>query len=126
MENLKEIIYKGINSVSFPIVDNPAVVPKNVYPYGIFKVTHIQHSKRKNYSQDRWVFQLDIFSTYKGDKELLEKYYEITDALDKLREDNDKIIALEDNINIMDDKEKGPVQKHGVIMIQAIIMTDDI
>ena len=71
---------------------------------------------RDDIRYDNITYTLDIFSTYSGEKELLEIIENIGNHLIALRQNNSSIMYIQQkNCKILDDNKKGPVKKHAVI-----------
>ena len=58
---------------------------------------------------------------YKGEKEIKDYYNEVVKKIDLVRQE-EKITYAQSSLSIMDDKELGPITKHGVITISVDTM----
>ena len=120
MIDIKQMLFNKLRDLSIPIKDNPTMERKSLY--GILRTINVIPEKRKNYMKNNWLLRLDVFSTYKGEKEIL-NYYN-TEVVPKLQEiqELDGITYINTSCSIMDDKETGPIKKHGVISIAVETM----
>lgn len=67
------------------------------------------------------VMVIDIFSKYKGEKEILDIAENITNHIQKIRQDNPEIMFIaQKDLKILDDNSTGIVKKHGVLMYQFL------
>lgn len=121
MIDIKQMVFSNLKSLSIPIKDNPTQERKQI-PYGILKTINVIPENRKNYMKNNWLLRLDVFSNYKGEKEILDYYNnEIVPKVKELMK-ADEITYINTTCQIIDDKETGPVKKHGVISISVETM----
>lgn len=114
MLDIKKIVFEAIKALSIPVKDNPQVRSKK-FPFGILRTINVAPQQLKNYSKTNWLIRLDVFSDYKGEKELLDYYNnEVVPKVKELQQ-VDGITYITSTCSIMDDKEQGPVVKHAVI-----------
>ena len=65
---------------------------------------------------------IDIFSKYKGEKEILDITSNITNHIQELRAKNPNIIfIMQKDLKILDDNKTGPVKKHGVLTYSFLL-----
>ena len=65
---------------------------------------------------DNITITIDIFSVYKGEKEILDIVENITNHIWDLKTDNPQIMYVaQRNLKILDDNKNGPIKKHGVV-----------
>lgn len=116
MFDVKQAVYDAIKEANIPLEDSP-VFERKEFPYGIFRTVNVVRTRYKNFYKSQHLYKFDIFSTYKGEKEVLD----ICDDLEQrifTSVMNDKRCTFVDiNHDIIDDKEQGPVTKHGIITI---------
>lgn len=111
--NIKQKVYELL-STEMEITDNP-YVKKNI-PSGLLSLITLKENDFKNCSQKYWLLRLDLFSEYKGEKEIIETYESVKRLLQQLR--IDKVVdTVNFSLTIMDDDETGPFQKHGIVSI---------
>lgn len=118
MLNIKQIIYNSFYNLSIKINDNPnykASYPN--CPYALLRTILEKPTRYKNFTKVNWLLRIDVFSNYKGELEI-KNYYE-KEILKRLElvQQVEGITYVESNLSIMDEKELGPVNKHGVVTI---------
>lgn len=116
MFDVKQAIYEAIKEYNLPLEDTP-VMERKKFPYGIFRTINVVRKRYKNYYKAQWLFKFDIFSTYKGEKECLEIFDDLEQRIFNRVMSDDRCTFCDINHDIMDDKEQGPVTKHGIITI---------
>lgn len=122
MLDVKQIVYNALSSLSIKLTDNPDYETghKNC-PYAILRTITQAPVAYKNFSKVTWLLRVDVFSTYKGEKEIKDYYNEVVKKIDLVRQE-EKITYAQSSLSIMDDKEIGPITKHGVITISVDTM----
>lgn len=126
MLDVKQIVYNALVGLSIKVNDNPDYESnyKNC-PFVLLRTINEHPVHYKNFNKGNWLFRVDVFSTYKGEKEIKDYYEkEILRQLDLLQQE-EQITYIDSTCSIMDDKEKGPVVKHGVITISIETMEVD-
>lgn len=116
MKDVKQMVFSALAALDIPIQDNPVKLSHRDAPYAIIRTIGAPQTKYKNYYKMSWLLRVDVFSKYKGEKEILDYYSQVLDKLDTLRQE-EGITYIFPTISIMDDKELGPITKHGVISI---------
>lgn len=116
MFDVKQAVYEAIKEYNLPLEDTP-VMERKKFPYGIFRTINVVRTRYKNYYKAQWLFKFDIFSTYKGEKECLEIFDDLEQRIFNRVMSDDRCTFCDINHDIMDDKEQGPVTKHGIITI---------
>lgn len=123
MLDVKQIVYNAIYNLSIRINDNPDYETghKNC-PYALLRTILEKPTEYKNYTKVNWLLRVDVFSNYKGEKEIKDYYEkEVKRRLDLIQQE-EGITYVESSLMIMDEKELGPVNKHGVITISIETM----
>lgn len=120
MLDVKQIVYNALSGLSVKITDNPDGKHKNC-PYAILRTITTAPINYKNFTKVTWLLRVDVFSTYKGEKEIKDYYNEVVKKIDLVRQE-EKITYAQSSLSIMDDKELGPITKHGVITISVDTM----
>lgn len=123
MLDVKQAVYNAIYNLSIRVNDNPDYETghKNC-PYALLRTLLEKPTNYKNFRKVNWIFRVDVFSNYKGEKEIKDYYEkELTKRLNLIQQE-EGITYVESNLSIMDDKELGPVVKHGVITISIETM----
>lgn len=68
---------------------------------------------------------IDIFSKYKGEKEILDIAENITNHIQELKSDNSNIIyIMQKDLKILDDNSTGPIKKHGVLIYLFLLSSN--
>ena len=124
VEQLKSNIYQKVIDAGYHISDRPNLEEK--YPWLIFRLSNLQKTKFLKVRYTSVNFTFDIFSLYNGEKEILSIENELTNIVEKIAEENSEImgVALK-NFKILDDKSQGPVMKHGILVYQFILSTEE-
>ncbi len=120
MLNIKQMVYEIVTEQGLDVTDNPQTV-KEVYPYGILRTITNTVNRQKNFSKRYWTLRLDVFSTYAGEKEILDTHNALESSINDLMLHPD-IFKVDIGLTIMDDTEKGPVTKHGIITVEVVVM----
>lgn len=123
MLDVKQIIYNAIYNLSIRVNDNPDYETghKNC-PYAILRTISQAPMNYKNFTKVNWLLRVDVFSNYKGEKEIKDYYEkEVTKRLNLVQQE-EGITYVQSSLSIMDEKELGPVNKHGVITISIETM----
>lgn len=116
MFDVKQAIYDAIKETNLPLEDNP-VMERKKFPYGIFRTVNVVRTRYKNFYKAQWLYKVDIFSTYKGEKEVLEICDDLEQRIFNRCMSDNRCTFVDINHDVMDDKEQGPVTKHGIITI---------
>lgn len=124
MLNVKKMIYNILESIGLPFSDNP-IVEQKYYPYALFRLNDKQVIRYKNYKEVLWNFKIDIFSSYPGEKECLDWFDVIDSAIFNQLMVEDKIAYVQTSTLLLDDKEQGPVTKHGVFSITVSVLEEN-
>lgn len=115
MYNVKQKCFELLQpALSFPIDDNPN--NRNKIPYGLLRTVSVMTKPYKNFEKNYWNIKLDMFSKYVGEKEIYDAFEVAKTALKALH-DVDEITYVNFDTMIVDDKEQGPVNKHGILSI---------
>lgn len=121
MLDVKQIVYNALSSLSVKITDNPDGNGHKNCPYAILRTITTAPVNYKNFTKVTWLLRVDVFSIYKGEKEIKDYYNEVVKKIDLVRQE-EKITYAQSSLSIMDDKEIGPITKHGVITISVDTM----
>lgn len=118
--DLKKKFYSLIRNLGYNITDNGAYVEN--FPWLMLRLTDSQMLQSVDTTINRVVFTLNIFSTYVGEQEILEIVENINNNLQSFQNENPEILfAYQKMFKILDDKETGPVKKHGIINYEFIL-----
>lgn len=119
MLDIKQMVFENIKGLGIPVTDNPN---KKKLPYGILRTINVIPENRKNYMKNNWLLRLDIFSNYKGEKEISDYYNsKIIPAVNEMLK-KEGITYMTSSCTIMDDEELGPITKHGIISFNVETM----
>ena len=114
---LKSQFYELIKNLGYNISDNEEYVEK--FPWLILRTNDYEVSDSFNAKTGKIILVLDIFSQYKGEKEIIEIVENIQNHLPQLQENNPEILYLfQKDLKILDDKKTGPVRRHGVVVYE--------
>lgn len=117
---LKSQFYSLIKNLGYNITDNGQYVEN--FPWLMLRLTDNQFSRSQDVLKHRVVLTLDIFSTYAGEKEILEIVNNISNALWEFQNNNPEILyAYQKMFKILDDKSTGPVKKHGIVNYEFLL-----
>lgn len=117
IQTVKEQIYSILTSdLKYLVVDNPQDNTNNIFPCMLLTTKKITRDKVKNVYQHQVSFKIDVFSTYHGEKEILEIDQKIYDKLQEKLYDNELITYFrQTDFKILDDTSTGIVMKHGIL-----------
>jgi hypothetical protein len=111
---LKRQFYELIQKLGYHITDSGEY--KELFPWLMLRTDGHQISQSFDTTTETVSFMLDVYSTYSGEKEILEIIENINRNIVYLRETNPYIIsANQQSARIIDDNGTGPIRKHGVI-----------
>lgn len=113
---LKQQLYSILSEeLEYNVMDNPYETEERTFPYLLLTLQDTQRERQKNNSIMKIRFKIDIFSSYSGEKEILEMESAIYNAIQQLW-DNEYVTNIRQNaFRIIDDKSTGVVRKHGMI-----------
>ena len=120
LTKLKTQFYSLIKDLGYNITDNAEY--KEQFPWLMLRTNGYQTMNSFNVNISSAVLVLDIFSTYSGEKEIIEIVENIGEHLKELQDNNPEIMfAYQKTMKILDDKSTGPVRKHGVIVYEFLL-----
>lgn len=122
IQSLKTNFIQLIRDLDYHITDNGRY--EENFPWLMLKLANRKCYLTYDIKFDDVTFVLDIFSTYPGEKEILEIADDILDNIEQLKQEMPEIthIFLK-NMKIIDDNKTGPVRKHGVLNFSFILAT---
>lgn len=122
IETLKRKLYNILVELGIEMTDNWSF-DSGTFPKCMLRLSNARKLKYLDTRVQTISFTLDIFSTYNGEKEILNLEEQITDAFESI-EDMPEIMGVQLTMGkILDEKSKGPVCKHGVFIYQFILAT---
>lgn len=117
---IKEQFYNLLKSLGYKVTDNGTY--KEDFPWLMLTTGNYQSSVSLDIKYDVITLKLDIFSTYNGEKEIIQISENIVNHLQDLRKNNPDITAItQKKMTIIGDKDTGPVRKHGILIYQFLI-----
>ena len=117
---IKEQFYNLLKSLGYKVTDNGTY--KEEFPWLMLTTGNYQSSVSLDIRYDVITLKLDIFSTYNGEKEIIQISENIVNHLQDLRKNNPDITAItQKKMTIIGDKETGPVRKHGILTYQFLV-----
>ena len=117
---IKEQFYNLLKSLGYKVTDNGTY--KEDFPWLMLTTGNYQSSVSLDIRYDIITLKLDIFSTYNGEKEIIQISENIVNHLQELRKNNPDITAItQKKMTIIGDKETGPVRKHGILTYQFLV-----
>lgn len=120
LANLKSQFYSLIKGLGYNITDNAEY--KEQFPWLMLRTNGYRTMNSFNVNISSAVLVLDIFSTYSGEKEIIEIVENIGGHLKELQDNNpDIMFAYQKTLKILDDKSTGPVRKHGVVTYEFLL-----
>lgn len=122
MLDVKKLVYEKVAASGLKIKDNPNGGAYGVAPYGLVRTINMSPVNFKNFKKAYWLLRVDIFSAYKGEKEIKDLFESIQTNVNSLLATNEEISYINLSLEIIDDKEQGPINKHGIITIDAKTM----
>lgn len=121
VSELKSNFFQMIKDLGYFITDNRNYTKKE-YPWLLLRLTNDQFIQSNDIFSHRVVLTLDIFSTYSGEKEILEIVDNIAQNLRAFQNKHPEILfVFQKSCKIIDDKETGPVKKHGIISYEFML-----
>ena len=120
VQKIKTDLCSLVRGLGYNITDNGAYVEN--FPWLMVRLGAYSRADATNVRIDSITLIIDIFSKYKGEKEILDIVENITDNIWNLKKDNPKLIyVMQKDLKILDDNATGPVKKHGVLTYQFLL-----
>lgn len=120
VEKIKTELCGLIKQLGYNITDNGAYVEN--FPWLMARVSSHSRTDAIDTRIDVVAITIDIFSKYKGEKEILTITEDIANHIQKIRTDNPEVMFIaQRDLKILDDNKTGPVKKHGVLTFQFIL-----
>ena len=118
--DLKTKFYSLLTELGYNVTDNGDYVEK--FPWLMLRTNGYKSAQAFNSELSSVLLVLDIFSSYAGEKEIIEIVENINQHLVDLREsDPDILYCYQKNVKILDDKSTGLVRKHGVVSYEFLL-----
>lgn len=120
VQKIKTDLCSLVRELGYNITDNGAYVEN--FPWLMVRLGAYSRADAANVRIDSITLIIDIFSKYKGEKEILDIVENITNNIWNLKKDNPKLIyVMQKDLKILDDNATGPVKKHGVLTYQFLL-----
>lgn len=120
VQKIKTDLCSLVRELGYNITDNGAYVEN--FPWLMVRLGAYSRADAANVRIDNITLIIDIFSKYKGEKEILDIVENITDNIWNLKKDNPKLMyVMQKDLKILDDNATGPVKKHGVVTYQFLL-----
>ena len=120
LAKLKTQFYSLIKDLGYNITDNAEYVEN--FPWLMLRTNGYSSAKGFNLNMGSAILVLDIFSSYPGEKEIIEIVENLEQCVSTIQHTNsDVIYAYQKSLKILDDKATGPVKKHGVVVYEFLM-----
>ena len=120
LTKLKTQFYSLIKDLGYNITDNAEYVEN--FPWLMLRTNGYSSAKGFNLNMGSAILVLDIFSSYPGEKEIIEIVENLEQCVSTIQHTNsDVIYAYQKSLKILDDKATGPVKKHGVVVYEFLM-----
>lgn len=117
---LKTQFYSLLKELGYNITDSAEY--KENFPWLMLRTDSYTAFRSFNTNISNITLTLDIFSTYCGEKEIIEIADDIESHLSEMRQDNPEVLyCYQKTMKILDDKSTGPVRKHGIITYEFLM-----
>lgn len=120
LDKLKSQFYSLLKELGYNVTDNAEY--KENFPWLMLRTEGHTAFRSFNASISNITLTLDIFSSYFGEKEIIEIAGNIESHLNELYQSNPEVLyCYQKTMKILDDKTTGPVRKHGVIVYEFLM-----
>lgn len=120
VQKIKTDLCELVRGLGYNITDNGAYVEN--FPWLMVRTNSIKHNSMYNAFESNVDLTIDIFSKYKGEKEILDIIENITNHIQQLKKNNSNIIYIsQKDLKITDDNATGPVKKHGILTYSFLL-----
>lgn len=114
LEKLKIDFYNLLLRLGYNVSDNGTYVEQ--FPWLMIRTNGYELNQTADTQKGVITLLLDVFSQYAGEKEIIDIVENIAEHLTDLYAINTNIIyCYQKSLKIIDDKNTGPVRKHGVV-----------
>ena len=119
VQKIKTELCSLVRELGYNITDNGAYVEQ--FPWLMARLGAHNRVDTADTRIESITIVIDIFSKYKGEKEILNIAEDITNHIQRIRQNNPKIMFIaQKDLKILDDKATGIVKKHGVLIYQFL------
>ena len=121
LEKLKTDFYSMLVGLGYKVSDNRQF-EENGSPWLVLRSNGYQRVHSVGLRMSKITLVLDVFSQYNGEREIIIVVDKIADHLEEfLAEHPEVMFCHQKTMKILDDKETGPVRKHGVISYEFLM-----
>jgi hypothetical protein len=121
---LKQNLYEAIANEGYNITDSS--IRKEPFPSLQIRLGGKQRMRYLDTIYSVITYTIDIFSTYPGEKEIMEIEEKITELAEELAKATPAVMGVMlKTCKILDDNSTGPVAKHGVLGYQFILEVNE-
>lgn len=114
---IKKGFYELIKNLGYNASDNGTY--RDQFPWLMVRTAGLSSQSALDVRMDTYSLTLDIFSTHNGEQEILKIIEHINEIVPTMMEQFPQIQFVElSTLKILDDKETGPVRKHGVAVFR--------
>lgn len=119
VSRIKTQLYDLITGLGYRVADvRPNSEP---FPWLLIRTGGHNRTDTRDLRYDIITINVDIFSAYSGEKEILEIVENISNHIQELKLTNDAIIYAEQKTcKIIDDNKTGPCRKHGIVSFRFL------
>ena len=119
VSRIKTQLYDLITGLGYRVADvRPNSEP---LPWLLIRTGGHGRTDTRDLRYDIITINVDIFSAYSGEKEILEIIENISNHIQELKLTNETIIYIEQKTcRIIDDNKTGPCRKHGIVSFRFI------
>lgn len=123
VQKIKTDLCSLVRELGYNITDNGAYVEN--LPWLMARLGAYNRMESVDTRIDTITIVIDIFSKYKGEKEILTIAENISNHIQTLRKDNPDIIFIsQKDLKILDDNKTGVVKKHGVLTYMFLLTSN--
>lgn len=120
VQKIKTELCSLVRQLGYNITDNGAYVEN--FPWLMVRLTDHNRVETIDTRTDIITLTIDIFSKYKGEKEILDIVENISDHIQEIRNNNVEIMFIaQRGLKILDDNKTGVVKKHGVLTYSFLL-----
>ena len=123
VQKIKTKLCSLVRSLGYNITDNGAYVEN--FPWLMARLSNHKRVDTRDTRIDNISITIDIFSKYKGEKEILDIVENITNNIQTMRKENPEIMYISQaSLKILDDNKTGIVKKHGVLTYHYLLSSN--
>lgn len=124
LEKLKTDFYSMLVGLGYKVSDNRQF-EEGGSPWLVLRSNGYQRVHSIGLRMSKITLVLDVFSQYNGEREIILVVDKIANHLEEfLAEHPEVLFCHQKTMKILDDKETGPVRKHGVISYEFLMGID--